>query len=126
MTQAELAKWKDFVDKNLALQRIKKSKSKWTVPVFFIKKKDRSLRLVQDYCEVNKWTKRDNYPLPRIEQILEQLHGKVIFTALNIWDGYNNIQVHEGDSPKLAFKGPDGVYEPGVMFFGMTNAPATF
>ena len=91
MTRAELAEWKDFVDKNLALQRIKKSKFKWTVPVFFIKKKDGSFRLVQDYHKVNKWTECDNYPLPRIEQILEQLHKKVIFTMLDIWDGYNNI-----------------------------------
>jgi hypothetical protein len=75
---------------------------------------------------VNKWTERNIYPLPQIEQILEQLHGKTLFTALDIRDGYNNIRVRPEDHWKLAFKGPDGVYEPGVMFFGMSNAPATF
>jgi hypothetical protein len=126
MSRLELAEWKNFVAKNKGLKRIKDSKSRWAAPVFFIKKKDGSYQLVQDYREVNKWTERDVYPLPRIEQILEQLHGKMLFTALDIRDGYNNIQVRPKDRWKLAFKGPDGVYEPGVMFFGMTNVPATF
>jgi hypothetical protein len=54
------------------------------------------------------------------------LHGKALFTALDIRDRYNNIQVKPEDCRKLAFKGPDDIYEPGVMFFGMSNAPATF
>ena len=58
----------------------------WGSPFFFIKKKDGSLRPVQDYRAVNSWTKRDVYPMPRIEQILEQLHGKVLFTTLDIRD----------------------------------------
>ena len=57
---------------------------------------------------------------------MEQLHGKVIFTALDICDGYNNIQIHKEDSLKLAFKEPYEVYKPEVMLFGMTNAPVTF
>ena len=69
---------------------------------------------------------REVYPMPRIEQILEQLHGKLLFTVLDIRDGYNNIQVKPEDCWKLAFKGPDGHFEPEVMFFGMSNAPAIF
>jgi hypothetical protein len=126
MSQSELVEWRVFVKKNMKMKQIKESKSRWAAPVFFIKKKDGSFRLVQDYREVNKWTERNVYPLPRIEQILEQLHGKTLFMALDIRDGYNNIRVKPEDRWKLAFKGPDGVYEPGVMFFGMSNAPATF
>ena len=81
---------------------------------------------MQDYCDVNKWTEWDVYPMPRINLILEQLYGKTIFTALDIQDGYNNIQVKPEDRWKLAFKGPDGHYEPQCMFFGMSNAPAVF
>ena len=64
--------------------------------------------------------------MPCIKQILEQLHGKVLFTTLDIWDGYNNICVRPEDQWKLAFKLPDGTYAPQVMFFGMTNAPVVF
>ena len=64
--------------------------------------------------------------MPCIEQILEQLHGKVIFTTLDIRDGYNNIRVRPEDQWKLVFKLPDGTYAPQVMFFRMTNAPAVF
>ena len=97
LTRAELKEWHNFVAKNKALGQIKDSKSPWSCPVFFIYKKDGSFCLVQDYCNVNKWTERDVYPMPRIDLILEQLHGKTIFTALDIWNGYNNIQVRPED-----------------------------
>ena len=83
----------EFTHKNEELGCIKKVNSPWGSPFFFIKKKDGSLRPVQDYRAVNSWTERDVYPMPRIEQILEQLHGKVLFTTLDIRDGYNNIRV---------------------------------
>ena len=83
----------EFTSKNMELGRIRKVNSAWGSPFFFIKKKDGSLRPVQDYRAVNSWTERDVYPMPRIEQILEQLHGKVLFTTLDIRDGYNNIRV---------------------------------
>ena len=83
----------EFTCKNEELGRIKKANSPWGSPFFFIKKKDGSLRPVQDYRAVNSWTERDVYPMPRIEQILEQLHGKSLFTTLDIRDGYNNIRV---------------------------------
>jgi disulfide oxidoreductase YuzD len=126
LTRAEMEEWRMFVTKNKALKRIKDSESPWASPVFFIHKKDGSFRLVQDYRGVNSWTERDVYPMPRIDLILEQLNGKELFTTLDIQDGYNNIRIKSGDAWKLAFKGPDGHYEPEVMFFGMTNAPAVF
>jgi Reverse transcriptase (RNA-dependent DNA polymerase) len=69
---------------------------------------------------------RDVYPIPQIEQILEGLHGKELFTALDIRWGYNNIRIREEDCWKAAFKMPEGLYQPNVMFFGLTNSPATF
>ena len=74
----------EFTSKNEELGCIKKVNSPWGSPFFFIKKKDGSLRPVQDYWTVNSWTERDIYPMPHIEQILEQLHGKVLFMTLDI------------------------------------------
>ena len=93
MSRAELEEWKNFVAKNKHLGRITDSKSCWASQVFFIKKKDGSYRLIQDYRGVNKWTECELYPMPRIDLILDQLHGKTLFTALDIRDGYNNISV---------------------------------
>jgi hypothetical protein len=126
LSRAETTEWNDFVTKNKKLGRIKDTESSYTCPVFYIHKKDGSYRLVQDYRGVNKWTECDVYPMPRIDLILDQLHGKTLFTALDIRDGYNNIRIKDGDQWKLAFKGPGGHYEPQVMFFGMSNTPAVF
>ncbi len=66
------------------------------------------------------------YPLPLIKTILEQLEGKSLFTKFDIQWGYNNIKIKEGDEWKAAFKTPKGLFEPQVMFFRLTNSPATF
>ncbi len=95
-------------------------------PFFFIKKKDRKLRPVQDYRRLNEQTIHDMYPLPLIKTILEQLEGKSLFTKFDIQWGYNNIKIKEGDEWKAAFKTPKGLFEPQVMFFRLTNSPATF
>jgi Reverse transcriptase (RNA-dependent DNA polymerase) len=116
----------DFIKENMALGYIEKMDSPWSSPWFFIKKKDGTLQPVQDYREVNKWTVQDIYPIPRIEQILEALHGKELFTALDIRWGYNNIQIKEEDQWKAAFKMPEGLFKPQVMFFRLINSPATF
>ena len=126
MSHAELEEWKNFISKNRRLGCIVDSKLQWVSQVFFIKKKDRSYRLIQDYRGINKWTKWELYPMPRIDLILDQLHGKCLFIALDIHDGYNNIRVQPKDQWKLAFKGPDRHYEPKVMFFGMSNSLAVF
>ena len=89
----KMEEWQAFIAKNKELGRITETNSPYTAPVFIIHKKDGSFRLVQDYCEINKHTVRDIYPMPQIKQILEQLHGKTIFTALDIRDGYNNIHI---------------------------------
>ena len=126
LSHLEMEEWRGFVAKNKELEHIMETNSPYAAPVFLIHKKDGSFRLVQDYHKVNKHTIHNVYPMPCIEQILKQSHGKTIFTALNIRNGYNNICIHPEDWWKLAFKGPDEAYEPSIMFFGMSNAPAVF
>jgi hypothetical protein len=106
LTQAEVEAMAEFIKENMALGYIKKTDSPWLSPWFFIKKKDGMLWPVQDYWEVNKWMVWDIYPIPQIEQILEALHGKELFTALDIQWGYNNIWIKEKDQWKAAFKMP--------------------
>jgi Reverse transcriptase (RNA-dependent DNA polymerase) len=126
LTLAEQEAMRKFLEENERLGYIEKTDSPWSSPWFFIKKKDGTLRPVQDYREVNKWTVRDVYPIPRIEQILESLHGKELFTVFDVRMGYNNVLIKKEDRWKAAFKTPYGLYQPKVMFFGLTNSPATF
>ena len=79
-----------------------------------------------DYHILNKWKVRDNYPLPLITNIIEHLQGKTLFSKFDIRWGYNNIRIKKEDRWKAAFKTPFGLYEPTVMYFGLTNSPATF
>jgi hypothetical protein len=97
LTLAEQEAMKKFLEENECLGYIEKTDSPWSSPWFFIKKKDGTLRLVQDYREVNKWTVRDVYPIPRIEQILESLNGKELFTVFDIRMGYNNVLIKKED-----------------------------
>ena len=95
-------------------------------PVFFIKKKDGSLRLVQDYRALNSITIKNRYPLPLISELVNQLRGAKYFTKLDVRWGYQNVRMKEGDEWKAAFRTNRGLYEPLVMFFGLTNSPSTF
>ena len=94
-------------------------------PVFFIKKKDGSLRLVQDYWALNTIMVKNKYPLPLISELINKLQGAKYFTKLNVHWGFNNVHM-KGDEWKAAFWTNHGLYEPLVMFFGLTNSPATF
>jgi len=95
-------------------------------PVFFVKKKDGKLRLVQDYRALNAMTVKNKYPLPLIPELIAKLRGAKYFTKLDVWWGFNNVRIKEGDGWKAAFRTNHGLYEPLVMFFGLTNSPATF
>ena len=94
--------------------------------VFFIKKKDGTLRLVQDYCVLNATTIKNRYLLPLILELVNNLWGARYFTKLDVRWGYNNMHIQEGDEWKAAFWTNRGLFEPLVMFFGLTNSPATF
>jgi len=94
--------------------------------MFFIKKKDGSLRLVQDYCALNTVTVKNRYPFLLISKLISQLCGARYFTKLNVRWGFNNVRIKPGDEWKAAFHTNRGLFEPLVMFFGMTNSPATF
>jgi hypothetical protein len=121
--QAELDK---FLEENLKSGRIRSSKSPMASAFFFIKKKDGSLRPVQDYRKLNEMTIKNRYPLPLISELVNKLRGAKYFTKLDIQWGYNNVRIKEGDEWKAAFRTNRGLYEPLVIFFGLTNSPATF
>ena len=115
-----------FLKENLETGRIQSSKSPMASPFFFVKKKDGSLRPVQDYRKLNEMTVKNKYPLPLISKLIDQLSGSKIFSKMDIRWGYNNIRIKEGDEWKVAFRTNHGLFEPLVMFFGLTNSPATF
>jgi RNase H-like domain found in reverse transcriptase/Reverse transcriptase (RNA-dependent DNA polymerase)/Integrase zinc binding domain/Chromo (CHRromatin Organisation MOdifier) domain len=115
-----------FLDEHLTSGHIRPSKSPMASPFFFIKKKDGSLRPVQDYRKLNDITVKNRYPLPLISELVNQLRGARYFTKLDICWGYNNVQIKEGDEWKAAFHTNRGLFKPLVMFFGLTNSPATF
>jgi len=95
-------------------------------PVFFVGKKDGKKRMVQNYRYLNEWTIKNNYPIPLISDVLENIGTKKVFTKMDLRWGYNNIRIKEGDEWKAAFTTPEGSFEPMVMFFGLTNSPAMF
>ena len=94
--------------------------------MFFIKKKDSSLCLVQDYRALNAVTVKNRYPLPLISELVSQLCGAQYFTKLDVRWGFNNVCIKSGDEWKAAFHTNCGLFEPLVMFFGMTNSLTTF
>jgi hypothetical protein len=116
----------EFLKENLASGRIRPSKSPMAAPVFFVKKKDGRLRLVQDYRKLNEMTIKNRYPIPLVSDLVNKLRHASYFTKLDIRWGYNNIRIKEGDEWKAAFRTNRGLFEPLVMFFGLTNSPSTF
>ena len=122
----EKAEIHKFVQEHLNWGTIHISKSPYTANFFFVKKKDGKLWPVQDYCPLNKWTKKNKNISLLINQIINCLSRCSLFTTVDICWGYNNIWIKEGDEWKAAFLTPEGLFEPTVMFFGLTNSPATF
>ena len=95
-------------------------------PVFFVGKKDGKKRIIQDYRYLNEWTIKNNYLLPLISDVLENIGMKKVFTKMDLRWGYNNVKIKKGDEWKTVFTTLEGSFELTVMFFGLTNLPVTF
>ena len=102
---------------------IQPSSSPWASPVVLVGKKDGSLRFCVDYCKLNAITRKDAYPLPRVDDSLEALSGSRWFSTLDLLSGYWQVEIDEKDRP---FTTGDGLFEFRVMPFGLCNAPAVF
>ena len=95
-------------------------------PVFFMSKKNRSKRMVMDYYSLNKQTIKNNYLLPLIMDLIDDMESKKVFTKIDLWWSFNNIRIKEEDQQKGVFTTHVGLFELTIIFFGMTNLPATF
>ncbi|XP_052734270.1 uncharacterized protein LOC128196752 [Vigna angularis] len=126
MAPAELVELKKQIEDLLEKQFIRPSASPWGAPVLLVKKKDGGSRLCVDYRQLNKLTIKNKYPLPRIDDLMDQLHGATVFSKIDLRSGYHQILVKADDVQKTAFRSRYGHYEYVVMPFGVTNAPAIF
>jgi hypothetical protein len=105
---------------------IRPSSSPWGAPVLFVQKKEGSQRMCVDYRSLNDVTMKNKYPLPRIEDLFDQMRGARVFSKIDLRSGYHQMRIRPSDIPKTAFSTQYGLYEFTVMSFGLTNALAYF
>ena len=126
MAQVELQELRVKLQELLDNGFIKPSTSPWGAPVVFAKKKDKTLRLCIDYRQLNRVTIKNRYPLPRINELFDQLREARVYSKIDLHTGYHQLRVRETNIPKKSFKTCYGHFEFTVMPFGLTNAPAAF
>ena len=126
MAPAELAELKKQLQELLDKGLTQPSVSPWGAPVLFVRKKDGSMWLCIDYRELNRVTVKNKHPLPRIDDLLDQLAGVIVFSKIDLRSGYHQLKIKEEDVAKTAFRTRYGHYEFLVLPFGSTNAPAYF
>ena len=126
MSTPELQDLKMKLKELLDVGLIRPSVSPWGTLVIFIQKKDRSWRICIDYHQLNKATIKNQYPLPRIDDLFNQMKGATVFSKIDLRSGYHQLRIKEDDIPKTAFKMRFGHYEFTVLPFGLTNTPGVF
>jgi hypothetical protein len=122
----ELVELKKQIDELSEKGYIRPSTSPWAAPVLFVEKKDGTRRMCIDYRALNVVTIKNKYPLPRIEDLFNQLRGASVFSKIDLRSGYHQLRIRPSDIPKTAFITKYGLYEFTVLSFGLTNAPAVF
>jgi hypothetical protein len=126
MAPVEHEEVKKTIDELLAKGYIRRNFSPWAFPVLLVEKKDGAKRMCVDYRDLNAVTIKNKHPLPRIEDLFDQLQGACVFSKIDLRSGYHQLKIRPEDIPKTAFTCKYGLYEYTVMSFGLTNAPAFF
>ena len=126
MVSVELQELKVQIQELLGKGFIRPSTSPWGALVLFVKKKDKTLRLCIDCRQLNRVTIKNRYPLPKIDDLFDQLRGAQVYSKIDLRTGYHQLRVREVDIPKTTFRTRYEHFEFTVMPFGLTNAPAAF
>jgi hypothetical protein len=122
----ELVELKEQINELLEKGYIRPSTSPWAAPVLFVEKKDGTKRMCIDYRALNEVTVQNKYPLPRIEDLFDQLRGASVFSKIDLRSGYPQLKIRPSDIPKIAFITKYGLYEFMVMSFGLMNVTTYF
>jgi hypothetical protein len=126
MNPLELEELKKQLPDMLSKGLIRPSASPWGSPVLFVDKRDGTIRLYVDYRRLNEVTIKNKYPLPKIEDLFDQLNGAKVFSKIDLRTGYHQLKVRESNIPKTAFTTRYGLFEYTIMSFGLTNEPGLF